>query len=124
MNSKLSNISKWVFGALALITLVLTVIFYLDLNNESRTNMILNWGYILIILSLVSILCSVIVSVALKGFNLTRSVLITVIVVAVMAVISFIISNGWVERGLNFFYLILISSFVVIIYSVIKSASK
>jgi drug/metabolite transporter (DMT)-like permease len=124
MNSKLANISKWVFGALALVTVVLAVLFYLNLESDGRTNMILNWGYVLILLSLVSILCSVIVSVALKGFNLTRSVLITVIVAAIMAVISFIISNGWVERGLNFFYLILLSSIVVIIYSVIKSALK
>ena len=124
MNSKLSNISKWVFGALALITVALSVIFYLDIHSEGRTNMILNWGYILILLALVSILCSVIVSVALKGLNLTKSVVITLVVVAIMAVIAFIFSNGWVERGLNFFYLILLSSFVVIIYSVIRSAFK
>ena len=62
MNGKLSNISKWVFGALALITVVLGVIFYLDLHNEARTSLILNWGYILIILGIVTIICSAIVA--------------------------------------------------------------
>ena len=67
MNGKLSNISKWVFGALALVTVVLAVIFYLDLKNEARTNMILNWGYILIILGVVMILISAIVAAFVKA---------------------------------------------------------
>ena len=121
MNGKLSNISKWIFGALALVTVVLGIFFYLNLHNEGRTDMILNWGYILIILALVSILCSVVVSVALKGFNFTRSVLITFIVIAILVVISFIMSNGWIERGLNFFYLLLGASLIAILYSVIRS---
>ena len=121
MNGKLSNISKWIFGALALVTVVLGIFFYLDLHNEGRTDLILNWGYILIILALVSILCSVIVSVALKGFNMTRSVLITLIVLALLVVVSFVMSNGWIERGLNFFYLTLAASLIAILYSVIRS---
>ena len=124
MNGKLSNISKWIFGALALVTVVLGIFFYLDLHNEGRTDLILNWGYILIILALVSILCSVIVSVALKGFNMTRSVLITLIVLALLVVVSFVMSTGWIERGLNFFYLTLGASLIAILYSVIRSGSK
>ena len=124
MNGKLSNISKWVFGALALVTVILGILFYTNLHSEGRTDMILNWGYILILLALVSILCSVIVSVALKGLNLTRSVVITLIVLAILAVISFIMSNGWIERGLNFFYLTFGASLIVIVYSVITSAVK
>jgi hypothetical protein len=69
MNGKLSNISKWIFGALALITVVLGVIFYLDLHSDGRTNLILNWGYILIILGIVMIICSAIVAAIVKGVN-------------------------------------------------------
>ena len=53
MNGKLSNIGKWVFGLLALITVGLGVYFYLGLTDANRTNLFLNWGYILIILGIV-----------------------------------------------------------------------
>ena len=36
MNSKLSNIGKWVFGLLALITVALAVYFYLDLKSDAQ----------------------------------------------------------------------------------------
>ena len=73
MNGKLSNISKWVFGVLALITVVLAAFFYLDLHNEARTSLILNWGYILIILGIVMIVCSAIVAAVVKGVNVRGS---------------------------------------------------
>ena len=140
MNGKLSNIGKWVFGALALITVVLAVFFYLDLGNEARTNMILNWGYILIILGIVIAILSAVFSGIVKGVNFTRSLLITLVALVVVAVVAFFMSkgsfgieyptneqvysgstHGWVEWGLNFFYLTLGVSIVAILYSVIKS---
>ena len=139
MNGKLSNISKWVFGALALITVVLGVIFYLDLHNEGRTNLILNWGYILIILGIVMILCSAIVGAIVKGVNL-KSILIVIGAFVVIGLVAFLMSrgsfgveyatgehvysgrtHGLVEWGLNFFYVTLGVSILCILYSVIRS---
>ena len=139
MNGKLSNISKWVFGALALVTVVLGVIFYLDLHNEARTNLILNWGYILIILGVVMILCSAIVAAFVKGVNL-KSILIVIGAIVVIGLVAFLMSkgsfgveyatgehvysgttHGLVEWGLNFFYVTLGVSILCILYSVIRS---
>ena len=139
MNGKLSNISKWVFGALALITVVLGVIFYLDIHSESRTNLILNWGYILIILGIVMIVCSAIVAAFVKGVNL-KTILIVIGAFVVIGLVAYIMSrgsfgveyptgehvysgttHGLVEWGLNFFYLTLGVSIICILYSVIRS---
>ena len=139
MNGKLSNISKWVFGALALVTVVLGVFFYLDLHNEARTNMILNWGYILIILGVVMIICSAIVAAFVKGVNL-KSILIVIGAIVVIGLVAFLMSkgsfgveyatgehvysgrtHGLVEWGLNFFYVTLGVSILTILYSVIRS---
>ena len=139
MNGKLSNISKWVFGALALVTVVLGIIFYLDLHNESRTNMILNWGYILIILGVVMIVCSAIVAAFVKGINL-KTILVVIGAVVVIGLVAYIMSrgsfgveypvadqvysgrtHGLVEWGLNFFYITLGVSVLCILYSVIRS---
>ena len=139
MNGKLSNISKWVFGALALVTVVLGVIFYLDLHNEARTNMILNWGYILIILGVVMIVISAIVAAFVKGVNL-KSILIVIGAIVVIGLVAFLMSrgsfgveyatgehvysgktHGLVEWGLNFFYVTLGVSIITILYSVIRS---
>ena len=139
MNGKLSNIGKWVFGALALVTIVLAVIFYLDLKNDGRTNMILNWGYILIILGIVIALLSVIISGIVKGVNL-KKILIALAAIVVIGVVAYIMSkgsfgveyaagdhvysgktHGLVEWGLNFFYVTLGVSVLAILYSVIRS---
>ena len=139
MNGKLSNIGKWVFGALTLVTVVLAVIFYLDLKNEGRTNMILNWGYILIILGIVIALLSVIISGIVKGINL-KKILIALAAIVVIGVVAYIMSrgsfgveyptgehvysgrtHGLVEWGLNFFYVTLGVSILCILYSVIRS---
>jgi multisubunit Na+/H+ antiporter MnhG subunit len=139
MNGKLSNISKWVFGALALVTVVLGVIFYLDLHNEARTNMILNWGYILIILGIVMIVCSAIVAAFVKGVNL-KTILIVIGAFVVIGLVAYLMSkgsfgveypsadhvysgttHGLVEWGLNFFYITLGVSVLCILYSVIRS---
>ena len=139
MNGKLSNISKWVFGALALITVVLAVIFYLDLHSDGRTNLILNWGYILIILGIVMILLSAVVAAIVKGVNL-KTILIVIGAFVVIGLVAFLMSrgsfgveyptgehvysgstHGWVEWGLNFFYVTLGVSILCILYSVIRS---
>ena len=139
MNGKLSNISKWVFGALALVTVVLGVIFYLDLHNEARTNLILNWGYILIILGIVMIVCSAIVAAFVKGVNL-KTILVVIGAFVVIGLVAYLMSkgsfgveypsadhvysgttHGLVEWGLNFFYITLGVSVLCILYSVIRS---
>ena len=139
MNGKLSNIGKWVFGALALVTVVLAVIFYLDLKNEANTNLILNWGYILIILGVVAALLSAIIAAVVKGVNV-KKILVAVIAIAVIAVVAYLMSkgsfgveyatgehvysgttHGLVEWGLNFFYVTLGASILCILYSVIRS---
>ena len=139
MNGKLSNISKWIFGALALVTVVLAVIFYLNLSNEGNTNLILNWGYILIILGIVIALLSVIISGIVKGINL-KKILIALAAIVVIGVVAYIMSkgsfgveyasgedvysgttHGLVDWGLNFFYVTLGVSILTILYSVIRS---
>ena len=139
MNGKLSNISKWVFGALALVTVVLGVIFYLDLHNEARTSLILNWGYILIILGIVTIICSAIVAAIVKGVNM-KTILVVIGAFVVIGLVAFLMSkgsfgveyatgdhvysgrtHGLVEWGLNFFYVTLGVSIITILYSVIRS---
>ncbi|MBR6847703.1 MAG: hypothetical protein IKM74_06190 [Bacteroidales bacterium] len=139
MNGKLSNIGKWVFGALVLITVVLAVFFYLDLGNDGRTNLILNWGYILIVLGIVAALFSAIVAAVVKGVNI-KKILVAVCAIVVIAVVAFLMAkgsfgveyatgehvysgktHGLVEWGLNFFYVTLGVSIITILYSVIRS---
>ena len=139
MNGKLSNIGKWVFGALTLVTVVLAVIFYLDLKSEGRTNMFLNWGYILIILGIVAIVCSAIIGAIVKGVNL-KTIGVVIGAFVVIAVVAYLMSkgsfgveyatgehvysgktHGLVEWGLNFFYVTLGVSILTILYSVIRS---
>ena len=139
MNGKLSNIGKWVFGALTLITVVLAVFFYLDLGNDGRTNLILNWGYILIVLGIVAALFSAIVAAVVKGVNI-KKILVAVCAIVVIAVVAFLMAkgsfgveyatgehvysgktHGLVEWGLNFFYVTLGVSILTILYSVIRS---
>ncbi|MBR1513573.1 MAG: hypothetical protein IJ622_04690 [Bacteroidales bacterium] len=138
----MKNISKWVFGLLALITVVMAVFFYLDLKSDARTNMLLNWGYILIILGIVLALISVVFTAAVKGFK-GKTLLIAVIAFAVIAVVAYLMSkgafstpyqageiaysgktHGWVEMGLNFFYVTLVVAILSIVFSVIYKAVK
>ena len=142
MNGKLSNIGKWVFGLLALITVALAVYFYLGLNDEARTNILLNWGYILIILGIVIALISVIFTAAVKGVN-GKTLLIAIIAFAIIAVVAYVMSkgsfaipyeageitypgktHGWVEFGLNFFYVTLVVAILSILFSVLYKAVK
>ena len=142
MNGKLSNIGKWVFGLLALITVGLGIYFYLGLTDASRTNLFLNWGYILIILGIVIAVISVIFTAIVKGVN-GKTLLIAIVAFAIIAVVAYLMSrgsfakpypageltysgktHGWVELGLNFFYITLGVAFVSILFSVIYKAVK
>lgn len=142
MNSKLSNIGKWVFGLLALITVAVAVYFYLDLKSDARTDLFLNWGYILVILGIVIALISVVFTAAVKGVK-GKKLLVAVIAIAVIAVVAYVMSkgafsvpyqagevtysgktNGWVEFGLNAFYITLGVAILSILFSVIYKAVK
>ena len=153
MNGKLANISKWVFGILALITVVIAALFYLKVgtiepdyklgNPTPRADMYLNWGYILIILGIILAVISAIFTGIVKGVN-GKKLLILVIAVAAIAVVAFVMAkgffnvpyttdagitypgktHGWVEFGLNFFYITLVVSLLVILFSVIYKAVK
>ena len=139
MNSK---ISKWVLAVLALITVGLAVYFYLGLSDEARTNVLLNWGYILIILGIVIALISVFFTAAIKGVN-GKTLLVAVIALAIIGVVAYLMSrgafatpyeagevaysaktHGWVELGLNFFYVTLGVAILSILFSVIYKAVK
>lgn len=142
MNGMLSNIGKWVFGLLAVITVGLAIYFYLGLTDAVRTNLFLNWGYILIILGIVIALISVVFTAAVKGVN-GKTMLIAVIAFAIIAVVAYIMSkgsfghtyeagglvysgktHGWVDLGLNFFYVTLGVALLSILFSVIYKAVK
>ena len=96
MNGKLSNIGKWVLAVLALITVVLAVYFYMDLTNDTRTSVILNWGYILIILGIVIALLSVIISGLVKGIN-GKKILFAIGAIVVIGVVAFIMAKGYFD---------------------------
>lgn len=141
MNSKLSNIGKWVFAALALITVVLAGYFFMDsdLKAGNRAGIILNWGYILIILGIVIALVSVVLGAIVKGVN-AKKLLLALGAIVVIGVVAFVMAkgsfdttyqageilysgktHGLVEFGLDFFYVTLGVSFLSILYSVIRS---
>ncbi len=152
MNGKSANISKWVFGILALITAVIAVLYYLKVgsikpdfkagNPTPRADMYLNWGYILIILGVVMALISAVCAAVVKGVN-GKTLLIGAIAIVVIAVVAFLLSrgsfgvpyqagehlysgktHGMVEFGLNFFYVTLVVSIIAILFSVIYKAVK
>ena len=152
MNGKLANISKWVFGILALITVVIAGMFYLKVgsikpdfqagNPTPRADMYLNWGYILIILGVIIALISVVFTALVKGVNV-KTLLIAIIAFAIIAVVAFLMSkgsfaipyqagetlysgktHGWVEVGLNFFYVTFVVAILAILFSVVYKAVK
>ena len=152
MNSKSSNISKWVFGALALVTIVIAVLFYLVAGDvrpkflageaTPRTDLFLNWGYILIILGIVIALVSVIFTAVVKGVN-GKTLLIGAIAAVIIAVVAYLMSkayfsipystadvtysgktHGLVEFGLNFFYVTFAVAILAILFSIIYKAVK
>ena len=151
MNSKL-NISRWVFLALAAVTVIIAVLYYLVVGTikpdylagepTPRADLFLNWGYILIILGIVIALISVVITAAIKGVN-GKTLLIAVIAFAIIGVVAYLMSkgafsvpyqagdklysgktHGWVELGLNFFYVTLAVAILSILFSVIYKAVK
>ena len=151
MNGKL-NISKWVFLALAAITVVIAVLYYLVVGTikpdfdhglpTPRADLFLNWGYILIVLGIVIALISVVFTAAVKGVN-GKTLLIAVIAFAIIAVVAYVLSkgafdipyqageklysgktHGLVELGLNFFYVTLAVAIISILFSVVYKAVK
>ena len=151
MNSKL-NISRWVFLALAAVTVIIAVLYYLVVGTikpdylagepTPRADLFLNWGYILIILGVIFALISVVITAAIKGVN-GKTLLIAVIAFAIIAVVAYLMSkgafsqtyqageitysgrtHGWVELGLNFFYVTFAVAILSILFSVIYKAVK
>ena len=151
MNSKL-NISRWVFLALAAVTVIIAVMYYLVVGTieptyragepTPRADLFLNWGYILIILGIVIALISVVFNAAVKGVK-GKTLLIAVIAFAIIAVVAYVMSkgsfavpyqageklysgntHGWVEFGLNFFYITLAVAIILILFSVVYKAIK
>ena len=151
MNSKL-NISKWVFLALAAVTVIIAVLYYLVVGTiepsyragepTPRADLFLNWGYILIILGIVFALISVVFTAVVKGVNV-KTLLIAIIAFAVIAVVAYIMSksyfdipyqageklysgktHGWVAFGLNFFYVTFVIAILSILFSVVYKAVK
>ena len=151
MNSKL-NISRWIFLALAAVTVVIAVLYYLVVGTikpnflagepTPRADLFLNWGYILIILGIVLALISVIFTAIVKGVNV-KTLLIAVIAFAVIAVVAYLMSkgsfsipyqagerlysgqtHGLVDMGLNFFYVTFAVAILAILFSVIYKAVK
>ena len=151
MNSKL-NISRWVFLALAAVTVIIAVMYYLVVGTikpdflagepTPRADLFLNWGYILIILGIVLALVSVVFTALIKGVK-GKTLLIAVIAFAVIAVVAYLMSSsafsqtyqageitysgkthGMVTFGLNFFYVTLAVAIISILFSVIYKAVK
>ena len=138
----MKNISKWVFGLLALVTVVMAVFFYLDLKSEARTSMLLNWGYILIILGIALALISAFFTGIVKGVK-GKKLLFLVIAIAIIAVVAYIMAkgsfdipyqagetlysgktHGLVEFALDFFYVTFGVSILAILFSVLYKAVK
>ncbi|MBP5797168.1 MAG: hypothetical protein J6W26_02725 [Bacteroidales bacterium] len=148
MKGKL-NIARWVFLALAAVTVIIAVLYYLVVgtikpeyqagNPTPRADLFLNWGYILIILGIVAALISAVVAALVKGVNV-KKILFAVGAIVIIGLVAFLISrgsfgvpyqaadhlysgrtHGWVELGLNFFYVTLGVSIICIIYSAIRS---
>ena len=146
MNSKSSNIIKWVvLGILMLATLVLAGLFYASIGKDgfdASTNMMLNWGYIMVFLGLLMVVISFLYTAVVKGLN-WKTLLIAVVVFAIIGVVAYIMSkgsfaipytanevvysgrtHGLVEFALNFFYITFGVSLLVILFSVIYKAVK
>ncbi|MBQ5958734.1 MAG: hypothetical protein IJL44_06085 [Bacteroidales bacterium] len=148
MKGKL-NIARWVFLALAAVTVIIAVLYYLVVgtikpeyqagNPTPRADLFLNWGYILIILGIVAALISAVVAALVKGVNV-KKILFAVGAIVIIGLVAFLMSrgsfgvpyqaadhlysgrtHGWVELGLNFFYVTLGVSIICIIYSAIRS---
>jgi hypothetical protein len=120
----------------------MAVFFYLGLKDEARTNLLLNWGYILIILGIALALISAFFTGIVKGVK-GKKLLFLVIAIAIIAVVAYIMSkgsfaipyqagetlysgktHGLVEFALNFFYVTFGVSILSILFSVLYKAIK
>ena len=150
---KSSNVSKWVFGILALITVCVAGWFYLKVGSiepdfkagepTPRADMYLNWGYILIFLGIILAVISAIFTGVVKGVK-GKTLLVILLAFAAISVVAYVMSkgffsqpyttdagitysggtHGWVAFGLNFFYVTFGVSLLAILFSVIYKAVK
>ena len=116
MNSKYSNISKWVFGVLALITVVIAVLFFINGIGECKewlhwykegrvgdepptkiTDLFHTWSYVKIGLGVVLMLLSALFTGIVKGVNI-KKLLILLGVVVVNVVIAYLMSKNAVGQ--------------------------
>ena len=108
-----------------------------------RADMYLNWGYILIILGIVFAVISAIFTGIVKGVN-AKTLIGLSVGVAIIAIVAYVMAkgyfdipyaasnditysgktHGWVEFGLNFFYITLVVAILSILFSVIYKAVK
>src|SRR5574344_185577 len=93
MNGKLSNIGKWVFAVLAIITVGIAVFFYFNLHSDTRTSLILNWGYIMIIIGVICAFAMPIFSSFVKKPNL-KKILIALGAIVIIGIVAYIMSRG------------------------------
>ena len=114
MNSKYSNISKWVFGALALITVVMAGLYFYKGVGECKdwlhwlrfdrshgqpepgtptTDLFHTWSYIKVALGVVLILISALFTAIVKGVK-AKKLIALVVVIAVNAVLAYLMSKG------------------------------
>lgn len=139
MTDKLSKIGRWVLVVLAAITIGFTAWFYMT--GAENIGGFLDWGYIVIILGIVLALVSVIVQAIVKKPN-PKKVIISILSILVVAVIAYFMSTdaftevtvdgqvysastmGWLEIGLNFFYVAFGVSLATILFSIIYKAVK
>ena len=142
--NKSSNIVRWViFGVLVIITVALTIWYYLGLSNipkivppetmadriSSRTSIFLDWGYIKIgfgvLIAFISAIVAIVVAI-LRGVPMNKVISICVVVAAlvILFITSNVISKDWIETELNFFYLTFGFSILAILFSVIYQAVK
>ncbi len=137
-----SKIGTWIFLGLAAVIVLVSILFYVNLGNDTQVSLILNLGYILIIAGMVLAIASAVFAAVVKGVNI-KSLGIILAVVAVLAVIAYLMSrgsfdttyvaggttysaktHGWVDFGLNFTYLTVGVSILTILFSTIYKAVK
>jgi len=139
MSEKLSKIIQWVLYVLLGFTTILGILFYT--NTEGNTNLLINWGYFLLLLAIVTTLV-----VSLIGLlQNPKSAIKLLIILVGMAVIFFVayslskntFSQAFLDKqevtvttvrivgaGLLVLYLFGLSAIGVIIYSTISKIFK
>ena len=118
MNSKYSSISKWVFGALALITVVMAALFFwkgvgecndwlhwlrfdqkhgLPEPGTPKTDLLHTWSYVNVALGVVLILLSALFTAIVKGVK-AKKLIALILVIAVNAGIAYLMSKGALDH--------------------------